>query len=192
MEVFITDLSKIIKRANQFKAHIFRLSDQDQKRYFKITDKNRAFQFLIGRLLISQHIRQNVETLDTGKVVAKNCFLSLSHSQNYVVLAVDSKPVGIDIEDISKTRDFEKIAQRLKINPCSNAVDFYREFTRYEADFKLDLGAQKKDYRFYLYHNFIICLATLYPFSSEISFYESVPFQSVVKLSSSSFSKIDL
>ncbi len=79
-----------------------------------------------------------------GKPVAKNCYVSISHSGDYVaVCRNDSTPVGIDIEKMTE-RDFSKIANRFfcgkeleKFTKNPTAEMFYEIWTRKEAYSKI-------------------------------------------------------
>ena len=65
----------------------------------------------------------------------KKKFFSLSHSEDYVVIAFSNSDCGIDIELI-KERDYKKIAKRMKLR--SNSIEeFYYDWTKYEAEYKL-------------------------------------------------------
>lgn len=79
-----------------------------------------------------------------GKPVAKNCYVSISHSGDHVaVCRNDDVPVGIDIEKMTD-RNFNKIANRffcgkeLEIfNENPTAETFYEIWTRKEAYSKI-------------------------------------------------------
>lgn len=60
---------------------------------------------------------------------------SISHSGKYIALAFSDSNCGIDIEHNS-TRDFEKIARRMKFFSCE-PHEFYPQWTLFEAKFKL-------------------------------------------------------
>lgn len=60
-------------------------------------------------------IRMGVENLhynEKNKPLADNCYVSISHSENMVVVCKCENPVGIDIEKIDYDRDITKIAER--------------------------------------------------------------------------------
>lgn len=190
MKVFITDLTKIIKTSDFFEAHLLTLGRKDRTRFEKITNPNRKLQFLAGRLLIKNADVQNVCQTVSGKLVASDVFLSLSHSKNYVMLATDVCPVGIDIEEINPNRDFQKIANRLRFKKPIDALDFYQMFTQFEADFKLGKEHPHPFHRFFVFHGFVVCLASSKPIDA-VSFYEFLPFQTNPIDCSSSFCKMD-
>lgn len=80
-----------------------------------------------------------------GKPVAKNCYVSISHSGDLVaVCRNDDVPVGIDVEKMAE-RDFSKIANRFfcgkeldKFNANPTAETFYTIWTCKEAYSKLN------------------------------------------------------
>lgn len=62
---------------------------------------------------------------------------SISHSNDIVLIAFDYENIGADIEFMKK-RNFEKIFEYYKLNPIQkNAETFYRFWTEYEAEIKL-------------------------------------------------------
>ena len=82
---------------------------------------------------------------DQNKPFADNCFVSISHSGDMVAVCKSENPVGIDIEKIDDTRNFEKIANRyfhgkekefFNENPTADA--FYEIWTKKEAYTKID------------------------------------------------------
>ncbi len=86
-----------------------------------------------------------------GKPVAKNCYVSISHSGDMVAVCKnDNVPVGIDIEKMTE-RDFSKVANRFfrgkeleKFNANPTAETFYEIWTRKEAYSKiLGTGVQE-------------------------------------------------
>lgn len=80
----------------------------------------------------------------SGKPIADNCFVSISHSGPAISVCKSDIPVGIDIEKTDRKRNFEEIAKRcfhgaeselyLK-NP--SAEKFYEIWTKKEAYSKL-------------------------------------------------------
>ena len=67
-------------------------------------------------------------------------FFSISHSNDFVALAFSDYDCGIDIEKI-KLRGFEDISKRMGFK-CNTLEDFYDEWTKYEAEYKLGKPAQ--------------------------------------------------
>lgn len=89
------------------------------------------------------HIEDREVVFDGKKPILKSGkkHFSISHSGDYVALAFSNYNCGIDIECI-KPREFEKIADRMGFK-CNTLGEFYECWTRYEADFKLSVPAQK-------------------------------------------------
>lgn len=86
---------------------------------------------------------ESISYLPSGKPVAENCFVSISHSKGKCAVCASKNPIGIDIEKITD-RDFEKIVRKtfgekeaeyyLK---SKNAQTFYEIWTRKEAYSKI-------------------------------------------------------
>jgi len=70
----------------------------------------------------------------------KKKFFSISHSNEYIVLAFSDYECGVDIEEI-KERDFQAISKRMKFNSAT-LEEFYVDWTKYEAEYKLGEKAQ--------------------------------------------------
>ena len=70
-------------------------------------------------------------------IVGEDAFISISHTGHDLVIAVSNQEVGIDIEN-KKYRHYESIAKRFFGNDktINDINDFYREWTRYEAQYK--------------------------------------------------------
>jgi len=162
MQIFITDLKKIINRRDFVCKQLPKLSDVDLERFKNIKDELRALQFLVGRALILEHFGSDFETLKSGKVISKGGYLSLAHSGNFVVLATDDEPIGVDIEKINQKRDFQKIAARMKLGACKDEKEFCKKWTAYEADFKLGLEHKNPSHQFIEHDGFMICIASLH------------------------------
>ncbi|MBR2299831.1 MAG: hypothetical protein IJ870_04575 [Alphaproteobacteria bacterium] len=176
MEIFITDLNKIINRRDFISAALLKLGHDDLKRFQKIKDEMHALQFLVGRMLVFEVFGGDFETLETGKVISKKAYLSLAHSNNFVVLATDEEPVGVDIEKIDEQRDFKAVARRMKFENCENATDFCKKWTAYEADFKLGNEFENPFHRFFEYKGFIICISSLKNMQCNITLRQNLPF----------------
>ena len=87
---------------------------------------------------------QHLQYENSGKPIADNCFVSISHSSSAVAVCKSDMPVGIDIEKIDGKRNFAGIARRyfhgaesefFFTNP--SAERFYEIWTKKEAYSKM-------------------------------------------------------
>jgi len=161
MKLFITDLKKIINRQAFVCKHLSELNAADLARFENIKDEDRALQFLAGRVLILENFGTDFQTLPNEKIISTKGYLSLSHSGDFVALATDDEPVGVDVEKIEQTRDFQKIAQRMKFGNCADSKEFCTKWTAYEADFKLGREFKNPHRRFIEHDGFMICISSL-------------------------------
>ena len=173
MDIFIADLNKIINNATLIKSYEKRLLPNDLVRYNQITHANRRLQFLVGRMLIYENLSGTFNVTQTGKLVSNGTFLSLAHSESMVILGMDNKEIGVDVEDKSKRRNFKSLANVCHLKDVKDDLSFYREFTKYEADYKL--GVTAKDHQFYELENYLICLASEQKIL-DVVFFDVVPF----------------
>ena len=72
--------------------------------------------------------------LDGGK------YFSISHSEDLIALAFSDSNCGVDIEKI-KLREFTSIAERMGFE-ANTLGEFYEEWTKYEATYKLGKGTE--------------------------------------------------
>ncbi len=68
-------------------------------------------------------------------VVDENLFISISHTYKDIVIAISDKAVGVDIE-YKKSRHYQSIADNMLKKDIIDIDEFYREWTKYEAEFK--------------------------------------------------------
>ncbi len=149
------------------------LTPQNKIRFDNITHFEHRLQFLMGRLMIYRFLGRRFKVEKSGKLTHKNCFLSLSHSRNLVVLALSENPIGIDAEDTSKKRNYKNICRFLKWKNCPDLNEFYKLFTKYEANYKLASQNQKIHHTFLLWKKFIICTASTFNETAEV--FEYIP-----------------
>jgi len=69
-------------------------------------------------------------------------YFSISHSQNIVMAAFDDFPCGIDLEKI-KNINLKNFSKRYNKN-FKTLVDFYKFWTEYEAEIKLQCSPKSK------------------------------------------------
>lgn len=132
---------------------IIKINDQDCEllkdalqdfRYKEISNPRKLFEHCLTYLMLDRILEDfySIEdrTLDfiNGKPFLKSNLkkFSISHSNDYIVLAFSDFDCGIDIEK-NKLRDFSPIAKRMKFPECQTLGDFYTAWTTYEAEYKL-------------------------------------------------------
>jgi 4'-phosphopantetheinyl transferase len=109
-----TYASRIPKNADlsQFGDIISHLSDEKRDRVFRFIKKDDALRALVGEKLIRMLISENLG-LSIDEIILKNdkfgkpylsgsdgFYFNISHSGEFVVCAISSKPVGIDVEQV--------------------------------------------------------------------------------------------
>ena len=100
---------------------ISRISNERQQRIFKMRKREARLASLGAEVCLSCALNLplplNLNVAENGKPYLENGReFNISHSGDYVVCAVDEKPLGIDIERISRMRKavFERIASPLE------------------------------------------------------------------------------
>ena len=170
MKLFLTDLADITP--DLINRYELLLSPAEKERYARITDANRRLQFLTGRALIYENCGETSTLSDSGKPLISKGYISLAHSGPYVALITSDTPVGL--EDSSRVRPFDSIANRLGFL-YTDHTDFYKNFTRYEADYKLGTNGTSIHHLFYSINTFIMCISLLNN-KENIMFIKSIPF----------------
>jgi len=182
MKVYSVLLPDLANRADLIERYEEMLSSSELERYQKMTDGQRRLQFLAGRALIRAVFHQSPRVLENGKPVVNEAYISLAHSGPHVLLAVADSPAGIDIEDASKQKDFKQLSKRLGFHLSGDErLSFFRQFTRYEADYKLGEKESQIYHFYYSIDTFIICVSILNK-KENIYFIKTVPFVSEAPL----------
>ena len=106
--------------------------------------KEHCFSYLmLDRILKEVYKIQNreIEFLNSKPYLkSREKFFSLSHSGEYLVIGFSDNECGVDIEKI-KPRDYKAISERMNFG--SNTLeDFYKDCTKYEAEYKLGTKAE--------------------------------------------------
>ncbi len=84
---------------------------------------------------------------------------SISHSRCIAAVCFDKNPIGLDIEKILP-RDYNSIAERMNFILKENSLEeFYRQWTLYEANYKLN-REMKNCYSFTFENEYIISIAS--------------------------------
>lgn len=88
----------------------------------------------------------NIKKQDSGKWECDECYFSLSHSDDFVAVAVSRKPVGVDIEKLNPQRFTEALLEKIatvseqdELNCSGDLLKTYLNilWTKKEAIFKL-------------------------------------------------------
>ena len=111
-------------------------------------DSRRRLEILATRCLLKEmlHSEQIVSYDQYGapSLTGLGHYVSISHTDGYVAVALADKPVGIDIEYIDDSRNFCRLADRFfkgkeleAFNNSHNALTFYEIWTKKEAYSKI-------------------------------------------------------
>ena len=155
MEIYATKISDIIKeKVDELCLFVSLEKKHKIERFVYKKDKIRA---LIGELLIKTIITEKLGVISKNIIFNKNEFgkpylkdyqnfnFNISHSGDFVVCAIDDKPIGIDIEQV-KHMEYEDIAKIFflasefeyiaKADLCSRIKKFYEIWTLKESYIK--------------------------------------------------------
>ena len=106
---FPVDSEKVVPRAREIEIEsCSNLKVRQQKYYvWKLLESAlmRSFGLKTGEI--------NITKLDSGKWVCDECHFSLSHSDDFVVVAVSQKPVGVDIERCDESRFTNALLEKI-------------------------------------------------------------------------------
>lgn len=196
MEIYATKISDIIKeRIDKLCVFISPEKKYKIERFFHKKDKIRA---LIGELLIRTIIVEKLGSRNEDIIFDKNLYgkpylkdcrnfnFNISHSGDFVVCAIDDKPIGIDIEQV-KHMEYEDIAERFFLA------------SEFEYIEKADLSSKIK--RFYeiwtLKESYIKCCGEglsmpLKSFSINMDGYENIKVVTNTKFNKFSLNLIDI
>ena len=131
----------------------------------EISDEKKWNQHCLSYLMTDRILREfygieNREIVFNGKkpfLKSREKFFSISHCEDYIALCFSDYDCGIDIEKI-KLRNFEEISGRMGFK-CNTLEEFYNEWTKYEAEYKLGKPAQK--FRKLHFEDYIITAASV-------------------------------
>lgn len=168
MDIFFLKKSEILKSVSIFDS------------VYKSEKRNIEYQ--IGRFL-TKYVAKNVfnlldtdiDVLDKKPMFAhSNLRFSISHSDEYVVVAFSQKEIGLDVEKF-KERNLEKFSKYFK-KEFKTQEEFYKYWTIYEAKYKskLEKGFEKT----FKYKEYYVSTSTLDD--------ENVSFFDVINLSEDS------
>ncbi len=93
---------------------LFHFSDSERVEFNKIKNEKRRLEYLATRLLLQYLLNEKpeIEHLESGKPILRNSNknISISHSNEFVVILLSSKKIGIDVENTE--REITKIAAK--------------------------------------------------------------------------------
>ena len=115
---------------------------------------------MVDRILRDFYGIDDREIVFNGKkpfLKTREKFFSISHSNDFIALGFSNYDCGIDIEKI-KFRDFGAISKRMGFK-CNTLEEFYNEWTKYEAEYKLGKPAQK--FKKYHFDEYVITAASV-------------------------------
>ena len=144
MQVFIANIDSISKHPDVFASF---LGPLDAARLSSFQNQTRKLQFILGHLMA---------------IKCGDGHASIAHKDNLVVVAFSNDLVGVDIENTTVQRDFAAMCEMLNLKKTENPTDFYKCFTKYEAEYKL--GTKSKCVHFFDYDKYLICVASNQPF----------------------------
>ncbi len=136
-----------------------KLSKSELIQYNRFTSKKRKLQYLLSHAIVRDICGENI-VVENGKPTIKSSFVSIAHKDNWVVVAVSKKQVGIDIENTNVVRNFVEQSELLGLPKTKYKKTFYKNFVEFEARFKFGDGADKANTYFYEMDNYLICICT--------------------------------
>lgn len=136
-----------------------KLSESELLQYNRFTSKNRKLQYLLSHAIVRDVCGENI-VVENGKPTIKSGFVSIAHKDNWVVVAVSKKQVGIDIENTNVARNFVEQSELLGLPKTKYKKTFYKNFVEFEARFKFGDSADKANTYFYEMDNYLICICT--------------------------------
>lgn len=136
------------------------LSILDRAHLAKFSNNTRKLQFLLSRAIVKNVTGETVKVDKNGAPIIKSGFVSIAHKDNFVFVAISNSCVGIDIENTSINRDFAGQSELLGLPKTKDKDAFYKNFVKYEAEFKFGNDATKAHKYFYEMGNYLICVCT--------------------------------
>ncbi len=134
------------------------LSASEMKRLGSIANNNKHREYLLSRALMRHALSEKfpqqkdswifTERVDSPPIIKnipEKCFTSLSHSDGIICFAISGSTIGIDLEVITKQRDYPKLAQLFMDDSelecflrdeSTQADHFYRIWCAKEAYYK--------------------------------------------------------
>ncbi|MBO4672698.1 MAG: hypothetical protein J5608_03540 [Alphaproteobacteria bacterium] len=142
MDIYISNLTDICNKSDL----LGKLTPEQCARYQSFARQLRADQFLCAHSIANDLEKQFQ-------------YISISHKDNWVIVVGANIPVGVDIENAAKKRNFAPMGAFLGVGGISTDDEFYRAFTAAEARYKMQPAIPTVT-RFYKLGDYMICLAT--------------------------------
>lgn len=131
------------------------LSTAEKKRWQSISNPKRRVEYLVSHARLYQLLKKCYPTaqlvfLKSGAPIVKgikNCYVSLSHSDNLGMIGIAHSPLGIDLQKMKSLSPLKQkqLAQRFfGITKSLTKKEFYREWVLYECHFKAQIKQNEK------------------------------------------------
>lgn len=185
MQVFICDISNVTE-AELNNAVAF-LSVSEKERLSNMISIKRQREFIVGHYLLrrllclrfNRPIEQiKIQAMQSGALMPLDeslGYVSLSHSFDFVAIALSSGPVGLDMEKMRSKNNFNEILEQIDaVKPagelmkqgCSLQESFFKLWTKREALYKLNSLAPITNKEnipcfYHKYSDFMLCVAGL-------------------------------
>lgn len=152
MKIYMSNIEQIKNITDLEK----QLSESDMKQYKQFSNKTRKLQYLVSRAIVQNVCGESIIVNQNGAPTIKSGFISIAHKDNWVLVAVADSKVGIDIENTTINRDFIGQSELLKFPKTTDKQTFYKNFVRYESEFKYGDNADRANMYFYTKGNYLI------------------------------------
>ena len=156
MKIYMSNIKEIKNIADIENA----LPVSDRIRLSKFSNNTRKLQFLLSRAIVKNVTGESVKFDKNGAPIIKSGFVSIAHKDNFVMVAVSNSGVGIDIENASVNRDFAEQSELLGLPKTKDKDAFYKNFVKYEAEFKFGNDAEQAHKYFYKLGDYLICVCS--------------------------------
>jgi len=132
------------------------MSKSELRRLNLIGSATRRREYLLSRSLIRHALNENFECPKSDWIISevpgsppvienlpRQYYFSLSHSKSCIVFAMSNCPVGVDIEFMSRQRNFERLAEMF-MNPAE--LDILRSDSVAQTEYFYRLWSAKEAY----------------------------------------------
>lgn len=131
------------------------LGPDEMALYEGISSESRRREFLTGASMVSSVLGRRLSHYDNGApfLIDDDRRISVSHTDCFVAMAVDRRPVGIDMESLS--RDVSRVAERMfsaeerymadDVSLWCTKEAAYKAYGREGIDFKRDIRVSRSE-----------------------------------------------